>query len=1150
MRSVLKILGLTAIYFLIASFGLKFATFHDNVSPVWPATGFSLFVLHRFGWRVWPAIALGAWLTNAMTPLPWPGVFVIGIGNTLEAICGAYLIRSFFLQKERFGDLTTPVAFALGSFVGSLVSASLGLFALAAFGNLAPSAWSPVWLTWWTGDFLGGLLFAPVLISVPLTKFEWKPAAIYLAAFALFSAVSGFVFFSGYGTPFIFLMFPVLLFTALRLGRYEVYIASLLIGVVSLFATSRGLGPFAAGMPSEQIAHLQIFLISVGLTGLTLASLKKHLFSRVVLGTLIASWFISGLVFYYFERTSQIQESARFEASTEQIQHALLARLDSYGQTLRAGVALYKANPEINAKTWRTYFGALELTKSFPGIKGQGVIWPVAKNEMADFEHERRLEGLSAFRVHGVPDSSPELKSADVGYVIKYVEPLENNVTALGLDMGSERHRREAADLARDTNTETMTSPVRLVRDEGTVQGFVMLFPLYKVGAPLNSVDQRRLAHLGWIYSAISAPQLFESLMPNMNGKIELKVSDIAAASGDEVLYLSFSHTHQVADHESLISVGQRSYRIGWHRGPSYVYSHETVIAWVGLCGAIISLFFAYLVMSLQIVSRRSHEIAQDLTSELRTTMGRLEYIAKTAPVTVSHWSDDYRLLFGNDSFFKWFDEDPSELLGRTLEQIFNREVYESHLPHVAVAMSGRTTNFERESHSHIDGEMRNVVLTYVPDIHDGIVKGFFLFAQNVTDLKRAELIAVQERQVAMEASKVKTQFLANMSHELRTPINGIVGMAEVIGATSLTADLKDHLSTLTRSADSLLTIVNDILDISKVEVGKLEIESIEFSLKKLFAELGSSFEPQFADKKIKLEIIADVPENLSYLGDPSRLRQILNNLVGNALKFTSSGSVKIECIRLAQGADTSEFEIRVIDSGVGISPEALPRLFQSFSQADSSTSRRFGGTGLGLAISKTLVELMGGTLGVKSVESEGSAFWFRLKFANVILANGVLANGVPEVRNLKVEIAVSNDRGASASDAADKRGTVLVVEDNLINQKVMTLTLRNLGFDFMIANNGQEAIEMVSRHSFDLVLMDCQMPIIDGYEATRTIRAHERIEIAQLPIIAVTANAIAGDQEKCLEAGMDDYMSKPIKTAQLKLLLEKWARKSAHRAS
>ncbi|HZY19153.1 MAG TPA: CHASE domain-containing protein [Ramlibacter sp.] len=501
-----------------------------------------------------------------------------------------------------------------------------------------------------------------------------------------------------------------------------------------------------------------------------------------------------------------------------------------------------------------------------------------------------------------------------------------------------------------------------------------------------------------------------------------------------------------------------------------------------------------------------------------------IRLMADNIPARLSYWDADLRCRMANRTLLQQYGRTLAQLRGTPMQEVLGAEVFAEVGPRLEAALRGVPQRFER-THARAGGQPMTTLVHYVPDYDHGEVCGLFVLSLDITELKQAQ-------EAALEASRAKTQFLSHMSHEIRTPMNAILGMLALLRSTELDARQADYSHKAEAAARSLLGLLNDVLDLTKIESGKMQLDPAPFRVDSLLQDLAAILGGTAHAKSLRLTFDADPAIPPVLVGDDMRLRQVLVNLGGNAVKFTHRGEVVVGLRLVERSAQAVLVEFAVRDTGIGIAPQDQERIFTDFSQAAASTTREFGGTGLGLGICRRLVAMMGGELRLESLPGRGSCFFFTLRLP---VADAGAQTQPPRI-------------GAPGQVEAGRRLAglrLLVVEDNAINQQVARELLCAHGADVTLAGDGREGVRAVETAPlpFDAVLMDVQMPVMDGYTATREIR--ERLGDRRTPIIAMTANAMAPDRERCLQAGMDDHVPKPF---DLPMLLDVLARHAVRR--
>ncbi len=521
---------------------------------------------------------------------------------------------------------------------------------------------------------------------------------------------------------------------------------------------------------------------------------------------------------------------------------------------------------------------------------------------------------------------------------------------------------------------------------------------------------------------------------------------------------------------------------------------------------------------------RRTSQQMVEANEALQRSEARFRSLAASAPVGVFQTDPDGGCTYTNDRWQEIMGLGFDAALGHGWSAMIHPDDRADVIASWERAVAAGEEYAGRFRVNLRDGERRWVDARSVALVDAaGCITGFVGTTTDVTPMVEAEAATAAGRDQAIEASRLKSQFLANMSHEIRTPINGVLGMAHLLQDSRLDLNQRRYLGLLTQSAENLLGVINDILDFSKVEAGKLELETIVFDLRAT-ARSVVDLQAHAAGAKglvLRLDVAEDVSP--SVVGDPGRLGQVLANLIANAIKFTDVGWVDVSVV--AGVGDCVRFE--VADSGIGVDP-ARGDILEPFAQADASTTRRFGGTGLGLAICRQLTSLMGGTLGYRSDPGRGSTFWFEVPLPHRPPAADEPGPPLAPERSLP--------RRALAAGGP----TFLVAEDNLVNQIVVAAMIEKLGYHVDVVSNGREAVEALMRAEYAVVLMDCQMPEMDGFEATREIRRRQ-LSPRRTPVIALTASATADDRQRCFDADMDDYISKPMRFADLEAAIGRW---------
>jgi PAS domain S-box-containing protein len=1351
LRYLAQVIVLCAIYFAAGTLGLHLPVLHENVTLLWAPTGIALAATICLGYRIWPAIALGAFLINAHTHVSLACALGIAAGNTLEALAAAFLLRRIAGFQPKMERLQDVIAFlGLAALLSTTISASIGIASLWLTGGevylvrgVAHVSAATLWFNWWQGDVMGALLVAPLLLTWSRPR-EWtlpgSPARLVeMAALAVCLMLVDELSFARRIEPspvqplVAFIPFPLLIWAAIRFGQRGASLATFLTVAVAIGTMLQGLGPFYVGTLDQRLLSLHAFMAVAAVTTMFVAAVfaeRNEIDERLRRDMSERKRAEAQL------RSSKANLTALIENTTDAIwsvdaQHRLVtfnseAAADIHkigGKDLAIGLQPDDLLPPEPAAYWNALYDRalagerfsfeyeLELENGlnhielfFNPIVTDGTITGTSVFARNVTERKRVLETLQTqaqvleSMVEGVNVTDEDGRflftnrafNAIFGY--EHGELLGQNVSVLNIFPPEQNDRFVREIISQLKEHGSWSGEICNRKKDGTpfvssarITVLEMSGKRYWVSVQEDITERKRVQEERDRFFTLSLDILcvstFDGRILTVNPACErllgwtkeelfekswagfVHPEDLPQAAANSLRLAETGAATRTLDIRILCKDG--SYR--WLQWNSIPYPSQQLIYSAGR----------------DITERKKAE------DDLRDSEERYRVVAEIT----SHYTYVYRLTPDDRFVAEWIGGDYLRMTGYTPEEVdarggWNVLHHPDDLP-VGVERDEKIRRGEPSSTEfrirHRDGQWRwlHNVVKPVCDEQTGKVVRFYGATVDITERKRAEEELRASKEAAEAASRAKSQFLANVSHEIRTPMNGILGMTELALDTPLTNEQREYLQLVKSSADSLLTVIDDILDFSKIEAGKLDLELVPFPLRDHLADTVKPLAVRAHKKGLELacKVGFDVPD--AVVGDPNRLRQIIVNLVGNAIKFTEQGEVVVRVNKASVETHAGEvngernagecaitrLQFSVSDTGIGIPHDKRQLIFEAFTQADNSTTRRFGGTGLGLAIASRLVKLMGGEIGVESEPARGSTFRFTASFGllspvampvdNQRLINWVglpvlivddnatscqiltemlthwkmqpvaVSDGTRALETLRqsckagrpfslalidqhmagmdgwtLTAAIRNDPSlaetrivlltsaegqlsrqhcadigindclmkpirpselldvmlrvlgaglsqeaigeqalfaGSPSDAnpdAPPR-QVLLAEDNAVNQKLMVMMLKKLGLEVTVVASGTAAVQAMQRKQFDAVLMDVQMPELDGLEATKQFRQWEQKQgSGHLPIIALTAHAMKGDRERCLSVGMDGYLAKPVLVAELRAAL------------
>jgi signal transduction histidine kinase/ActR/RegA family two-component response regulator len=803
-----------------------------------------------------------------------------------------------------------------------------------------------------------------------------------------------------------------------------------------------------------------------------------------------------------------------FQEKADSIYEEINRRYSTLEAVLTSLAGFHQASDNVSEVQFSTF--AQELLSAYPYIRSALSLHKLDRAGRSDFEREMQDRGYFQF---SVTESSSDGKFVEAEHrqeylIIKVIEPLLPHMgSLLGYNVLSNPELVEAVTNAAQTGSGIASPVTDLLNRDG---GIIVFKAVYQGRYAPNSKQERLLMFNGAVAMEIGAEGLLSNILHSTS---QLNVSLIQKRTGtDRSLEYSLNNKTDAKDRLSIFPTLEYKRNLNLHgQATELSITRQISLADIHYVWILLIILSALIIYIALLSSWHNLTITRLREQELEGFAARAAFSEEnTDPIMrIDH---DGKLLYSNDPGIKIIDNWNTVIDGYVPGNIkkFVNNVLQ-HKQYQEIEVSVGATHY---------------TLRFVPRSSRGYVN---VYGRDDTEQRQAEMDLLEAKQAAEAANIAKSRFLATISHEVRTPMNGVLGMLELLLNTHLTEKQRGFAQNAIRSGKNLLGLINDILDFSKIESNNLKLEQVEFNIKDTIDDVI-----QIVDKEVRsknLNLITDIDKmDFELIGDVHRLRQILINLVGNAVKFTDQGDVIIRVEKISQHGDNINFKIEIRDTGIGIKPEALPYIFDDFTQQDDSTTRKFGGTGLGLAITKQLVQMMGGEIYAQSTPGQGSSFWISLQLERQI-----------SEKNRKTEhagLTTGSDR--AHDDEISLNARVLLAEDNIINQEVASAMLESAGCEVIAVTDGQLALQALADGHFNLVLMDCQMPTMDGFEATRRIRQPQS-EYSQIPIIALTADIQEGIIDQCHEAGMNDYLSKPFTHDSLLEIVRKWLPKNEY---
>ncbi len=956
-KHLLKTAGLNlmvfALYYVTASLGLVLATLNRQASIIWPASGLALGLVYVLGFEVGFGILLAATLANLQTGLQLIPSLMLGISNVSEAVVGVLIFNYLIYYKNVYG-VHSKVIFAIFSLITSAaLSAALGTICLYHFGVLPELLILKNWSTWWTGDMVGTLFIAPFFYKISVGLFQpiksiEKKYFQFLSLILISVLCNYFVFLNSFGNSFLFLVFVPLLISILWFDSLWIYIVSLATCICAIAATVHGLGPFALYVYDNNYIHLQLFLLALGITAVGLGSLRQEGMHRKAMVALLFGWLMSGLAFYSVFDSNKNTDQSKFVLQSQQAQEAVQSKLNDYIALLDSGVGFFNGSNDVTQKEWHAFTAKIIRNEKFSSVEGLGVI--LAESE--------KMTKINSKIVHAVPFAEAANKVIDPEnhFIVSYIEPIANKKGLIGLDMATERNRRDAAVRARDTGKPALTYTIHLTLGNGETNALILFNPFYYQGRPLDTVEQRRAAFRGFVYSAIVVNKFFLAALQRSASDIHLTFQfdlDLRSAPASFT-----SATTAVESKNKIVSkanLAGQPVTFTWRKTKTFEFSSDFVFSMVSFFGAMVTLLLAMMLSTLQSITLTAQTIANYRTKEIIERNLVWKSLTENSPHGIFLANRLGQLTYINPAFSQMTEMnlDEARLLGWT--HFIHPDDLESALQLWKDLLSGKN-KFEYEFRYIL----KNNEITYnsvraMPLVDEkNEITGFLGITQDISDL-------VKKTNALIASSRLSSlgEMAGGIAHEINNPLSIIMGKATLI--SQLTdqphedpVKVKKFISQINETCQRIAKIIRGLRsfarDTSSEPFQKCRVDEVIQDTLELCHE-------RFTNNGVLLKLPQTIDKSLFFWGRSEQIAQVLLNLLNNAFDAARDSVDKWVEVKIKE--DSKKILVMVIDSGSGVKPELRRKIFEPF-----FTSKVIGqGTGLGLSISRGIMQSHHGNL-------------------------------------------------------------------------------------------------------------------------------------------------------------------------------------------